>query len=80
MSIPGHDLEKKTSKDMNIFVLEMWLGYVNHISGSTSEIYSAWRRILMNNESILLGNNSISVVKNFLDILNLSIIFCKRRK
>lgn len=44
---------------MNISVLKTWLGYVNHISGPTSEIYSAERRILMHNESILLGNNSL---------------------
>lgn len=50
---------KITSKNMNISVLETWLGYVNRISGPTSEIYSAGRRILMHNEPILLGNNSL---------------------
>lgn len=65
---------------MSISVLETWLGYVNNTSGPTSEIYSAGKRILMHNESILLGNNSISMVKHFLDILNLSTILYKWKK
>lgn len=34
----------------------------------------------MHNESILLGNKSVSLVKNVLDILNLSMITIKIEK